>query len=95
MLPNNFGSHRVDDRNHHGHGHSILLLFDPCRVAWKHHNVVYLDYVELQSHNSGSKRVVDTRTHKVNNSVHTVVHNIFHEKLHEMSHGMSHEKLQK
>ena len=82
MVPDNFGSHKIDYRNHHGHGHSILLPFDPCRVAWKHHNVVYLDYLGLQSHNSVSKWVVDTRTHKVNNSMHTVVHKKSHETLH-------------
>ena len=90
MLPDNFGSHRTDYRNHHGHGHSILLPFDPCRVAWKHHNVVYLDYVGLQSHNSESKRVVDTHTHKVNNSMHTAVHNMVHKKSHEISHETLH-----
>ena len=86
MLPNNFGSHRVDDRNHHGHGHSSILTFDPCRVAWKHHSVVYLEYSELQSHNLESKHVVDTRSHKVNKSVHTTVYNKVHKTFHEMSH---------
>ena len=90
MLPDNFGSHRADDHNHHGHGHSILLLFDPFRVAWKHHNVVYLDYVGVQGHNSESKWVVDTRTHMVNKFVHTTVHNMVHKKPHEISHDKIH-----
>ena len=95
MLPDNFGSHKTDYNNHHGHGHSALLPFTSCMVTWKHHNVVYLDYLELQSHNSGSKWVVDTLTHKVNKYVHTMVHNIVHEKFHKMSHGMSHERIRK
>ena len=91
MLLDNFGSHRTDYGNHHGHGHGILLPFDPCRVAWKHHNVVYLDYLGPKSHNLESKRVVDTRTHKVNNPVQTTSHN----KVRKSSHEMSHETLHK
>ena len=91
MLPDSFGSHKTDYRNPHGHGHSILLPFDPCRVAWNHHSVVYLNYVGVQSHNLESKWVVDTRTHKVNNYMHIAVHNM----VHKMSHEMSHEKLHK
>ena len=93
MLLDNFDSYRTDYRNHHGHGHSIILPFDPCRVAWKHHDVVYLDYLGLQSHNSESKRVVDTRTHRVGSFLHTSVHKNVHEKLNKVFHGMYDEKV--
>ena len=88
-LPDTSNSHRSD--YHHGLGHSALLPFDPYRVAWKHHSVVYLDYSELQSLNLEIKWVVDTRTHKVKNPIHTVSHN----RVHKSSHEMSHETLRK
>ena len=56
------------------------------RVAWKHHNVVYLDYLELQSYNLENKRILDTFPHKVKNPIHAASHNRAHKSLHEMSH---------
>ena len=38
----------------------MLLPFYSFRAAWKHYDVVYLDYVVLQIHNWKSKWVVDT-----------------------------------
>ena len=51
MLLDNFGSYKVHYCKYHGLGHNMLLPFDPCRVAWKHYDVVYLDYAVLQSYN--------------------------------------------
>ena len=93
MLPDSSSSCKVDCYKYHDLGHNKILPFDSYRAAWKHCDVVYLDYAVLQSHNWKSKQVVDTRTHRVDSSVHTAVHKNVHEKLHKVSHGMSHDNV--
>ena len=95
ILPDSSGSCKVDCYKYHGLGHNKLLPFEPYRAAWKHCDVSYLDYAMLQIHNWKSKQVVDTRTHRVDSSIHTMVHKIVHENLHKMFHCISHEKLHK
>ena len=90
MLLDSSSSCKVDFYKYYGLGYNNLLPFDPCRVAWKHCDVGYLDYAVLQSHNWKSKWVVDTRTHTVDSFIHTAVHKNVHGKLHKVFHEMVH-----